>query len=206
MPFACFRRVGAVGGPKNIFILSSYATFCLQGSTSEETELLCTYISDAGKFVRHIDLWDSVENQNFFSWEAFCNVMGQLGDLTRTPAGLDSPSYMVMKKFKAYEVRRRRSPDSIMPFVALYWQVRQPFSWQFLLFLNGKSSSGQDTIWFACLDDGKRQPCSILWPHQLRAMRVNQPNVLVSWGIYPSDAQVRAVHRRRGASCRSPSR
>lgn len=61
----------------------------------------------AGKFVKHIDLWDSVENQSYFSWEAFRNVLGQLGDLTRTPADLDTPSYMVLKKFSAYEIRRQ---------------------------------------------------------------------------------------------------
>jgi len=61
----------------------------------------------AGKFVKHVDLWDSVEDQSYFSWEAFHNVLAQLGDLSRTPVDLDTPSYMVMKKLRAYEIRRQ---------------------------------------------------------------------------------------------------
>lgn len=64
------------------------------------------HLCGAGKFIKHIDLWDSVENQNYFSWEAFGNVLRQLGDLTRTPADLETPSYCVMKKLDAYEIRR----------------------------------------------------------------------------------------------------
>jgi hypothetical protein len=39
--------------------------------------------------------------------EAFLHVLAQLGDLTRTPADLATPEYMVMRKFKRYEIRRR---------------------------------------------------------------------------------------------------
>ena len=39
--------------------------------------------------------------------EAFRHVLAQLGDLTRTPADLATPEYMVMRKFKRYEIRRR---------------------------------------------------------------------------------------------------
>ena len=41
-------------------------------------------------------------------------MLAQLGDLTRTPADLATPEYMVMRKFKRYEVRRRgckQTPD-----------------------------------------------------------------------------------------------
>jgi len=60
----------------------------------------------AGKFTRHIDYWDAIDNQEYFSFEAFGHVLAQLGDLTRTPADLATPSYMVMRKFERYEIRR----------------------------------------------------------------------------------------------------
>ena len=69
----------------------------------------------AGKFNKHIDLWDAVNDQNYFSWEAFHHVLAQLGDLTRTPADLGTPSYMVMKKYKTHEIRRSSFLRFAMP-------------------------------------------------------------------------------------------
>lgn len=60
----------------------------------------------AGKFNKHIDLWDAVEDQDYFSMEAFQHVLAQLGDLTRTPSDLDTPNYTIMRKYKTHEIRR----------------------------------------------------------------------------------------------------
>lgn len=59
---------------------------------------------DNGKINRHIDLWDSVDRQQFFSLEAFIHVMRQLFDLTRTP-DLETPDFKTLKKTRAYEIR-----------------------------------------------------------------------------------------------------
>lgn len=60
----------------------------------------------AGKFNRHIDYWDSVKNQNYFSFEAFGHVLSQLGSLSHAPADLETPAYMVLRRRKDWEVRR----------------------------------------------------------------------------------------------------
>lgn len=57
-----------------------------------------------GKINKHIDLWDNVDNQQFFSPEAMAQVFRQLLDITRTP-NLETPNYKVLKKYKSYEVR-----------------------------------------------------------------------------------------------------
>lgn len=54
---------------------------------------------------RHIDLWDAVENQNFFSFEAFQHVLDQLGNIQRQP-DIPTPYYKTLRKFKQFEIRR----------------------------------------------------------------------------------------------------
>jgi uncharacterized membrane protein len=49
-----------------------------------------------GRINRHIDTWDSVSNQQFFSWEAFGDFWKQLLQTFTTPA-LESPSYTLLK-------------------------------------------------------------------------------------------------------------
>lgn len=57
-----------------------------------------------GKINKHIDLWDSIDNQQFFSIEAFQQVLSQLLSLTTTP-NLETVNYEVLKKRRNYEVR-----------------------------------------------------------------------------------------------------
>lgn len=57
-----------------------------------------------GKINKHIDLWDSINNQQFFSLEAFQQVLGQLLSLVATP-DLETVEYKILKKWKNYEVR-----------------------------------------------------------------------------------------------------
>jgi hypothetical protein len=59
----------------------------------------------AGKFNRHIDIWDAVRNQQYFSFEAFQHVLAQLASVQRAP-DLPGPAYTILKKWKDCEVRR----------------------------------------------------------------------------------------------------
>lgn len=77
-----------------------------------DPELLFTGVSimainpDTGKFKSHIDYWDAIENQNFLSFEAVKHVFGQLSTFSKPPAGLDTPDFVVLRKFRDCEVRR----------------------------------------------------------------------------------------------------
>ncbi len=64
-------------------------------------------IMPAGKFNKHIDLWDAIEpeNQEFLSREGVAHVFSQLTASASTP-DLDTPQFTILKKKKRYEVRR----------------------------------------------------------------------------------------------------
>lgn len=63
-------------------------------------ELVC-----AGKFNKHVDLWDSNEDNSFFSFEGFMFVQRQIWNFSK-PADLPTPEFCILKKFKKYELRR----------------------------------------------------------------------------------------------------
>ncbi len=65
-----------------------------------------SFINNAGKFNRHLDYWDAIENQQYFSWEAFGHVLQQMTDVSKIPKDLPTPSYTILKKFKEFEIRR----------------------------------------------------------------------------------------------------
>ena len=54
---------------------------------------------------RHIDLWDAVKNQNFFSFEAFQHVLAQLSNTQRQP-DIPTPYYKTLRKYKEFDIRR----------------------------------------------------------------------------------------------------
>uniref|UniRef100_A0A383WAA1 SOUL heme-binding protein n=1 Tax=Tetradesmus obliquus TaxID=3088 RepID=A0A383WAA1_TETOB len=58
-----------------------------------------------GRINRHIDTWDSVANQQFFSWEAFGDFWKQLLQTFTTPA-LESPKYTLLKRTAKFQVRQ----------------------------------------------------------------------------------------------------
>ena len=60
---------------------------------------------DSGRFNKHIDTWDAVENQRYLSLEAVRHLFGQLLTFSTAPK-LDSPAYTVLKKLAGYEVRK----------------------------------------------------------------------------------------------------
>lgn len=49
-----------------------------------------------GKINRHIDTWDSIQNQQFFSFEAFGDFWKQLLQTYTTPA-LQTPDYTLLR-------------------------------------------------------------------------------------------------------------
>ncbi|CAD7700127.1 unnamed protein product [Ostreobium quekettii] len=57
-----------------------------------------------GKINKHLDLWDAIDQQEFFSVEGFAHVLRQVFNLTRAP-DLETPEFKVLKKKQAYEIR-----------------------------------------------------------------------------------------------------
>ncbi|XP_043726191.1 uncharacterized protein LOC122672767 [Telopea speciosissima] len=73
-------------------------------------ELVFTGISIMGinpetqKFCSHVDIWDSIENNDYFSVEGLWDVIRQLR-IYKTP-DLESPKYQILKRIANYEVRK----------------------------------------------------------------------------------------------------
>lgn len=73
-------------------------------------ELVFTGLSIMGinpatkKFCSHLDLWDSIQNNDYFSLEGLWDVMRQLR-IYKTP-DLESPKYQILKRTANYEVRK----------------------------------------------------------------------------------------------------
>ncbi|GBF94802.1 hypothetical protein Rsub_07974 [Raphidocelis subcapitata] len=59
-----------------------------------------------GRINRHIDTWDSITNQTYFSIEAFKDFLGQLGQLYTVPSNLETPAFELLRRGRGYEVRR----------------------------------------------------------------------------------------------------
>ncbi|XP_021276457.1 heme-binding-like protein At3g10130, chloroplastic isoform X2 [Herrania umbratica] len=57
-----------------------------------------------GKFCSHLDFWDSIENNDYFSLEGLWDVFRQLR-VYKTP-DLETPRYQILKRTANYEVRR----------------------------------------------------------------------------------------------------
>ncbi|GAV59728.1 SOUL domain-containing protein/DUF2358 domain-containing protein [Cephalotus follicularis] len=59
---------------------------------------------ETGKFCSHVDFWDSIKNNDYFSLEGFGDVFKQLR-IYKTP-DLETPKYQILKRTANYEVRR----------------------------------------------------------------------------------------------------
>ncbi|KAF7135995.1 hypothetical protein RHSIM_Rhsim08G0067400 [Rhododendron simsii] len=59
---------------------------------------------ETGKFCSHVDFWDSITINNYFSSEGLMDVIKQLR-IYKTP-NLDSPKYQILKRTANYEVRK----------------------------------------------------------------------------------------------------
>ncbi|XP_078177170.1 SOUL heme-binding family protein isoform X3 [Carex rostrata] len=73
-------------------------------------ELVFTGISIMGinpqteKFCSHVDIWDSIDNNEYFSFEGLVDVLKKLR-IYKTP-DLDTPKYQILKRTANYEVRK----------------------------------------------------------------------------------------------------
>ncbi|KAA8523058.1 hypothetical protein F0562_009481 [Nyssa sinensis] len=59
---------------------------------------------ETNKFCSHVDYWDSIEKNDYFSVEGLWDVMKQLR-IYKTP-DLESPKYQILKRTAKYEVRK----------------------------------------------------------------------------------------------------
>ncbi|CAK9154444.1 unnamed protein product [Ilex paraguariensis] len=57
-----------------------------------------------GKFCSHVDYWDSIQNNDYFSVEGLLDVIKQLR-IYKTP-DIETPKYQILKKTGKYEVRK----------------------------------------------------------------------------------------------------
>ncbi|KAL4269515.1 hypothetical protein GQ457_03G046050 [Hibiscus cannabinus] len=57
-----------------------------------------------GKFCSHLDFWDSIENNEYFSLEGLLDMVRQLR-IYKTP-DLETPRYQILKRTANYEVRK----------------------------------------------------------------------------------------------------
>nr|XP_043626077.1 uncharacterized protein LOC122597564 [Erigeron canadensis] len=58
-----------------------------------------------GKFCSHVDYWDSIDNNDYFSLEGFMDIIKQLHTCNNSPE-LEAPKYQILKRTATYEVRR----------------------------------------------------------------------------------------------------
>lgn len=56
------------------------------------------------KFCSHLDLWDSIQNNDYFSLEGLIDVLKQLR-IYKTPE-LETPKYLILKRTANYEIRK----------------------------------------------------------------------------------------------------
>ncbi|GAB2300373.1 hypothetical protein Dimus_034414 [Dionaea muscipula] len=59
---------------------------------------------DTGKFCSHVDFWDSIKSNDYFSVEGLLDIFKQLR-IYKTP-DLETPEYQILKRAADYEVRK----------------------------------------------------------------------------------------------------
>ena len=62
-----------------------------------------------GKFNSHVDTWDAISQQDYFSFEAFAHMLTQIFDPKKVPLGLETPPSSIVLKKPKYEVRKYES-------------------------------------------------------------------------------------------------
>ena len=55
--------------------------------------------------VKHVDTWDSIENQTYLSPEAVQEVLKQVFNFAKTPENLKTPKYVTLRRYRDFEVR-----------------------------------------------------------------------------------------------------
>lgn len=78
----------------------------------------------AGKWNKHVDGWDCLEDQEFFSVEGFSFVMAQMLQVSKPPNRV-TPEFMILKKYKDWEIRRYFQPLEILTYSACWLRKLQ---------------------------------------------------------------------------------
>lgn len=65
------------------------------------------YHPNTGKWNKHVDAWDAVQNNRFFSPEAFVFAFSQMLQVSKPPNRF-TPEFQIYKKYKGWEIRRYR--------------------------------------------------------------------------------------------------
>ena len=55
--------------------------------------------------LKHVDTWDSIENQRYLSPEAVGEVLKQAFNFAKTPENLKTPKYVTLRRYRDFEVR-----------------------------------------------------------------------------------------------------
>ncbi|GAQ87111.1 hypothetical protein KFL_003320040 [Klebsormidium nitens] len=58
-----------------------------------------------GRFNRHVDIWDSIQDNDYFSMEGLRDFLKQVSNLAQTPRGKQIP-FDILKRTAHYEIRR----------------------------------------------------------------------------------------------------
>lgn len=59
---------------------------------------------ETGKFCKHVDKWDSIADNSYFSTEGLQDLLRQITQVYQTP-DLETPTYTVLRRFRDYEIR-----------------------------------------------------------------------------------------------------
>lgn len=65
------------------------------------------YNPDSGKWNKHVDAWDAIEDNEFFSLEGFIFAFKQMVSVSRPPNRF-TPEFQIYKRYKDWEIRRYR--------------------------------------------------------------------------------------------------
>jgi len=67
-------------------------------------ESIFTIDPTTGKILKHQDIWDKLDNNNFVSIEGVADIMRSILKVSLKP-NLESPEFLLLKKNKDYEIR-----------------------------------------------------------------------------------------------------
>lgn len=85
--------------------LDSQKPVCVTILSLIESSADAHYVRSAGKWNKHVDAWDSIEDNEFFSLEGFRFAFGQMISVS-LPPNRYTPEFQIYKKYKDFEIRR----------------------------------------------------------------------------------------------------
>jgi hypothetical protein len=89
-------------------------TFVCWFEVSEACAGTTTYVIDpeTGLIVRHLDTWDSIDNQKYFSVEGFADVLSQIFNFERTP-DLPTAKFTLLKYVSAISCKNKQLGNQV---------------------------------------------------------------------------------------------